>query len=245
MLSFAAFLENALQTYNPAMSNSPPSFWTARPILPLDRRNPYLALQHVTLFVRDQDRSLRFCVDCLGFNLFAAHRIPGGRWVAVAPPDGTAKLALVTPEPDSPEHPQIGQAKQIVFLTEDIYAKYEQWRERGVAFRHPPKAPAWGGMFTSFEDPDGNSFALIGFDEVSQEVEEQRRRAAEKRGAERRTGQELEIARQVQARLFPQRMPPAKTSNTQALACKLAKLAGTTMISLILAGRGLGLSWPT
>jgi catechol 2,3-dioxygenase-like lactoylglutathione lyase family enzyme len=223
------------------MSNSPPSFWTARPILPLDRQNPYLALQHVTLFVKDQDRSLRFYVDCLGFNLFADHRIPGGRWVAVSPPDGTAKLALITPEPHSADYRHIGQASQIVFLTEDIQAKYAQWLERGVAFRHPPKTPAWGGMFTTFEDPDGNSFALIGFDEVSREVEEQRRRAAEKLEAERRSAQELEIAKQVQARLFPQRMPPAKTLEYAGI-CVQARQVGGDYYDFLDLGQGrLGL----
>jgi hypothetical protein len=49
--------------YNSAMSNSAPSFWAARPVLPLDREDLYLALQHVTLFVSDQDRSLHFFVD--------------------------------------------------------------------------------------------------------------------------------------------------------------------------------------
>jgi catechol 2,3-dioxygenase-like lactoylglutathione lyase family enzyme len=60
----------------------------------LDREDLYLALQHVTLLVSDQDRSLRFFVDRLGFNLFADHLMPGGRgrWVAVAPPDGTQSL---------------------------------------------------------------------------------------------------------------------------------------------------------
>jgi hypothetical protein len=53
------------------MSNSQPSFWAARPVLQVDREDLYLALQHVTLFVSDQDRSLRFFVDRLGFNLFA------------------------------------------------------------------------------------------------------------------------------------------------------------------------------
>jgi Glyoxalase/Bleomycin resistance protein/Dioxygenase superfamily len=60
------------------MSGAFPAFWLARPLLQLDRQDPYLALQHVTLFVSDQDRSLRFFVECLGFSLFADHQIPGG-----------------------------------------------------------------------------------------------------------------------------------------------------------------------
>jgi serine phosphatase RsbU (regulator of sigma subunit)/predicted enzyme related to lactoylglutathione lyase len=190
----------------------------------------------VTLFVKDQDRSLRFFVDGLGFSLLADHRMPGGRWVAVAPPDGTAKLALVTPEPDSQEFRLIGQARQIVFLTQDVRAKYQQWLERGVPFRHPPQAPEWGGVFTIFEDPDGNTFVLMGIDEVSREVEEQRRRNAEKLESERRSVQELEIATQVQARLFPQRMPPAKTLE-YAGACIQARQVGGDYYDFLDLGR--------
>ena len=62
-----------------------------------------------------------------------------------------------------------------------------------------------------FEDVDGNSFALLGFDEVSREVEAQRSATAKKLEAERRAALELEIARQVQARLFPQSLPHLET----------------------------------
>jgi serine phosphatase RsbU (regulator of sigma subunit) len=68
-------------------------------------------------------------------------------------------------------------------------------------------ATAWGGAFARFEDIDRNSFALVSFDEVSRAVEAQRKAAAERQEAERRAAHELEIARQVQARLFPQRQP--------------------------------------
>jgi serine phosphatase RsbU (regulator of sigma subunit)/predicted enzyme related to lactoylglutathione lyase len=208
------------------MSSSPSPLWGVRSAVRLDRHDPYLRLQNVTLFVRDQDRSLRFYVDRLGFGLVADYPVPGGaRWVAVAPPDGTTILALVTPKPDEEEYGHIGQARQIVFLTEDVGAKYHEWRERGVAFRHPPKEPAWGGMFTSFEDPDGNSFALVGFDQASREVEEQRRQTAEKLESERRVARELEIARQVQARLFPQRIPLTRTLE-YAGACIQARQVG-------------------
>jgi serine phosphatase RsbU (regulator of sigma subunit) len=69
----------------------------------------------------------------------------------------------------------------------------------------------WGGIFTRFEDVDGNSFALVGYDEVNRTIETQRRLAAQKLESERRVAQELEIAKQVQARLFPQRLPSMQT----------------------------------
>src|SRR5262249_13946222 len=68
-------------------------------------------------------------------------------------------------------------------------------------------APVWGGVFTRFEDIDRNCFELVSLDEISRSIEAQRRAAAEKREAERRARHELEIARQVQARLFPQTLP--------------------------------------
>ena len=196
-----------------------------------DRLDPYLRIHAVRVFVRDQDRSLRFYLDQLGFKLaFDARLQSGQRWVAVAPPDGSAVLSLIAPSPRSPEYKLIGRATQVVFVTEDVLAKFREWHKRGVRFRHAPRlrrvryergeapstppgeqAPIWGGVFTRFEDVDGNSFSLVSFDEESRAVEAERRALAEKREAERRAAHELEIARQVQARLFPQRLPPSST----------------------------------
>ena len=59
-----------------------------------DRQDPYLRVLCVNIFVRDQDRSLRFYVDQLGFALVVDENYEsGGRWVAVAPPDGSTVLA--------------------------------------------------------------------------------------------------------------------------------------------------------
>jgi serine phosphatase RsbU (regulator of sigma subunit) len=62
-------------------------------------------------------------------------------------------------------------------------------------------------MFCRFVDPDGNSFALAGFDRTTRELDQRRRVYAERLEDERRAAQELEIAKQVQMRLFPQRQP--------------------------------------
>ena len=95
--------------------------------LRVDRQDPYLRIHAVNIFVRDQDRSLRFYVDQLGFDLaFDARLQSGDRWVAVAPPDGTAVLTLVAPEPDSREYKLIGRPTQVVFVTEDVTAKYQR-----------------------------------------------------------------------------------------------------------------------
>jgi serine phosphatase RsbU (regulator of sigma subunit)/catechol 2,3-dioxygenase-like lactoylglutathione lyase family enzyme len=226
----------------------------------------YLRVHAVRVFVRDQERSLRFYVDQLGFKLaFDAHLPYGQRWLAVAPPDGSTVLSLVAPSPRSPEHKLIGRPTQIVFVTEDVPAKFREWRQRGVKFRHTPRLrrvkyerggpagpgaaasapsadePIWGAVFTRFEDLDGNSFALVSFDEESRAVEAQRRLMAEKLEAERRTAHELEIARKVQARLFPQTFPPSATLEYAGLCIQARKVGGDYYDFLNLGQDRLGL----
>ncbi|MFL6353762.1 MAG: PP2C family protein-serine/threonine phosphatase [Bryobacteraceae bacterium] len=224
------------------MGSSSPPRGKDEAILTRNSRDPYLRIHHVTVFVRDQDRSLAFYMDQLGFNLVIDYRFgEHSRFVLVAPPDGTALVALIAPMPGSEEYKLIGSSGQAVFVTEDVPAKFHAWRERGVLFRHPPEAATWGGTFTTFEDTDGNSFALIGFDELTREIEAQRRTAEEKLESERRAAQELEIAKQVQARLFPQRLPPARTLDYVGMCIQAREVGGDYYDFLDLGQERLGL----
>ena len=223
----------------------------------LDRQNPYLRIDAVNVFVRDQDRSLEFYLNQLGFDLALDTRLQSGhRLVAVAPPDGTTVLRLIAPDPDSEDYKLIGRRTPIVFLTEDVVAKYREWSKRGVHFRYTPRlgacsmiagvssseqAPVWGGVFTRFEDVDGNSFSLVGFDDVSRALEEQRRAIAEKLESERRAAQELEIARMVQARLFPQTLSPFGTLDYAGVCVQARQVGGDYYDFLNLGQERLGL----
>jgi serine phosphatase RsbU (regulator of sigma subunit)/catechol 2,3-dioxygenase-like lactoylglutathione lyase family enzyme len=232
----------------------------------LDRQNPYLRLQSVTVFVRDLDRSLNFFVNLLGFQLVFDARLDTGRpYVAIAPPDGSANLTLVAPEPTSEQFKLIGRNTHIAFITEDVLAKFREWSGLGVSFHVNPRlkrlkhgapvrtshipespsssepAPIWGGVFARFKDPDGNSFSLVSFDEVTHAIEAQRRAVAEKLEAERRSAQELEIAKQVQARLFPQTLPSLKTLEFSGLCLQARHVGGDYYDFLDLGRERLGL----
>lgn len=207
------------------------------------REDPYLRLSTVTVFVRDQERSRYFYVDQLGFSLAFDARLPSGdRWITVAPPDGTAMLALVTPKPGSEEYKLIGRSTQIVFLTEDVMAKFQEWRERGVRFLNPPGRDASGAMSATFEDVDGNSFTLLCSDELTREVEEQRRSHAEHLESRHRAAQELETARQVQARLFPQTQPPLTSLEYTGVCIQARHVGGDYYDFLDLGRQRLGLA---
>ncbi len=238
------------------------------------RRDLHLRMHCVNVYVRDQDRSLRFYLDQLGFHLAFDTRLQTGeRWVGVAPPDGTAILALVAAKPDTPQYKMIGRSTQVVFVTEDVSAKFQEWSKRGVRFSHTPRlkrikyeqlthshdgeevaphssvaspllggqATIWGGVYTRFRDVDGNSFSLVSFDEMTQAVEMQRRTVAEKVEAERRASRELEIAKQVQARLFPQKRPVVESLDYAGVCIQARQVGGDYYDFLDLGPKRLGL----
>jgi serine phosphatase RsbU (regulator of sigma subunit) len=227
--------------------------------------DPYLCVHAVSVYVRDLERSIRFYVEALGFRLAFDSKVASGqRAVAVAPPDGSVVLSLVQPAPESTHARLIGRATQVVFVTEHLPAVYSEWRRRGVKFKNTPRLrrvsyeplagegagpgpqvgggpTAWGGMFVRFEDIDRNSFSLVSFDEVSRAINAERRAAAEKAAAERRAAHELEIAMQVQARLFPQRLPAMRSLEYAGACVQTRRVGGDYYDFLDLGQERLGL----
>jgi serine phosphatase RsbU (regulator of sigma subunit)/catechol 2,3-dioxygenase-like lactoylglutathione lyase family enzyme len=209
--------------------------------LRLGQQSQYLRIFKSNVFVRDLDRSVKFYVDQLGFSVVADARFEFGRWVAIAPPDGNTILALLAPKRGSGNYKLIGRATQIAFIAEDIYATYQLWLSRGVHFLHPPQPQLWGGTFAAFCDVDGNTFDLLGSDEISQEIEAQRRAIAEKLESERRAARELEIAKQVQARLFPQTLPALRTLDYAGICIQARQVGGDYYDFVALGEERLGL----
>ena len=77
------------------MASSPSFGLVEQSDLSQERKRSYLRVHAVNVYVRDQDRSLRFYLDQLGFTLaFDVQLQSGQRWVGVSPPDGTAVLTL-------------------------------------------------------------------------------------------------------------------------------------------------------
>jgi catechol 2,3-dioxygenase-like lactoylglutathione lyase family enzyme len=121
---------------------------------------PHLRLASATVTVRDQDRSLAFYRDALGFSVVNDRRAAGIRWLSLAPPDGTAVIVL-QPASTGQDIPFVGSWTGLMFMTDDIEAKVAELTARGVAFDSPPTLQPWGGTVTTFADIDGNRFALV------------------------------------------------------------------------------------
>jgi serine phosphatase RsbU (regulator of sigma subunit)/predicted enzyme related to lactoylglutathione lyase len=207
-----------------------------------DRQDPYLRLGAITVYVRDQERSLQFYLNQLGFQIaFDTLTDSGDRWLAVSPTDGTAMLVLATPKPDSVEQALIGRYTSIAFFTDDVHAKFKEWSDRGIHFHHEPRLCGCGEISTIFEDVDGNSFALAGLEQVTREVEEERRIHAKRLEAELKAAHELELARQVQTRLFPQIQPTAQSLDYAGMCMQARHLGGDYYDFLDLGRDRLGL----
>jgi serine phosphatase RsbU (regulator of sigma subunit)/catechol 2,3-dioxygenase-like lactoylglutathione lyase family enzyme len=230
------------------------------------RAEMHLGVHCVNVYVRDQDRSLKFYVEQLGFHVaFDAKLQSGERWVAVSPPDGSTVLSLIKPKPKSQEAKLIGRSTQVVFLTDDVAARFQEWSKRGVKFSSAPRlrrikfdaetqrkaaeqslllgteAPIWGSAVAHFRDMDGNSFTLASYDEVTHAMEAERRAVLQKRESERRAARELEIAREVQARLFPQSLPPMVTLEYAGMCMQARQVGGDYYDFLDLGQERLGL----
>src|ERR1700726_4427986 len=107
----------------------------------------------------DQDRSIDFYVDLLGFE--KRTDIPFGgeyRWVEVYPPSGTAGIALAPPREQDPVGIQTG----ISLTTRDIDVTHAKLQSSGVdvdaeVSRMGDPVPP---MFW-FRDPDGNTLLIV------------------------------------------------------------------------------------
>jgi serine phosphatase RsbU (regulator of sigma subunit)/predicted enzyme related to lactoylglutathione lyase len=230
------------------------------------RAEMHLGVHCAIVYVRDQERSLKFYVEQLGFRVaFDAKLQSGERWVAVAPPDGSTVLSLVKPKPKSQEAKLIGRSTQIVFLTDDVAARFQEWSKRGVRFSAAPRlrrikfdpetqaraakqslllgieAPIWGNAVARFRDVDGNSFTLTSYDEITHAMEAERQVVAQRQEVERRAARELEIAREVQARLFPQSLPPMATLEYAGICMQARQVGGDYYDFLDLGQERLGL----
>ena len=109
--------------------------------------------------VSDQDAALAFYTEKLGFEVRAD--IPYGengehRWLEVAPPGSTARLALNPPMNDEPGGGGIGVE------TADVRGEYVRLEALGGVDLDPePMQPPGAPLMFMMRDPDGNHIAVV------------------------------------------------------------------------------------
>ena len=167
----------------------------------------YLGVQSIEIHVSDLDESRKFYLDNLGFWLLLDTGCDTeNRCVVVAPPDRSAVLALVKSTESSRKVLKVGANTGITLVTDNIADKFREWSARGVRFSQMPvSVPA--GIQATFEDVDGNEFNLLESPWLVDFLNSQQRAAEERREVKRRLTLEMEIAKDIQEKLFPRRLP--------------------------------------
>jgi catechol 2,3-dioxygenase-like lactoylglutathione lyase family enzyme len=124
------------------------------------------------VYVLDQEESLRFYRDKLGFDVRADNTMGGGfRWLTVAPkmqPKLEIALMAVKESPTMPAD-TVAQLRELVrkgtfgigvFETSDCRGTYEELNSKGVEFLSPPTERFYG-IEAVGKDNSGNWFTLI------------------------------------------------------------------------------------
>jgi catechol 2,3-dioxygenase-like lactoylglutathione lyase family enzyme len=116
-------------------------------------------LGRVIIPVSDQDRSLEFYTDKLGFEVRAD--VPfgeGDRWLEVAPPGSAAAVAIMPPRPgETPSNTQTC----VSFTTDDLDAAHAELKERGVEVEDAMGGEGPVPRMFFFRDVDGNNLMLV------------------------------------------------------------------------------------
>jgi catechol 2,3-dioxygenase-like lactoylglutathione lyase family enzyme len=111
-------------------------------------------IRTVAVPVRDQDRSIEFFVERLGFELRVdAELAEGFRWAEVAPPGSPVSVAVVAASDELPAGVDTG----IRFVATDAEADHASMTAQGVRVGELLRWPDVPLMF-EFEDLDGNVF---------------------------------------------------------------------------------------
>ena len=112
----------------------------------------------VSLPVRNQDVSLKFYTEKLGFKVATDQEFgQGQRWIELMIPGSDVNVALFKPNGQESRVVRIGGFQPVTFWTDDVFATAEQMRKKGVELAAEPKKEVWGTM-AKFKDPDGNEF---------------------------------------------------------------------------------------
>jgi catechol 2,3-dioxygenase-like lactoylglutathione lyase family enzyme len=114
-------------------------------------------LKFVSIPVRNQDASLKFFTEKLGFKVTTDQFFSEKqRWIELLIPGAETGLVLFTPEG---HENRVGDFQPLSFWCDDVFATAKTMKSKGVEFEKEPKKEEWGTA-AIFKDVDGNKFVL-------------------------------------------------------------------------------------
>jgi catechol 2,3-dioxygenase-like lactoylglutathione lyase family enzyme len=128
-------------------------------------------MSHATIFVKNQEESLAFYRDKLGFQVHTDAMVgPEFRWLTLNTPDDPGfeivlmeiKAGMLMDEPTATKLSEVlgkGVLGAGVFNTDDCRGTYEDLKNKGVEFVSEPSERPYG-IEAVFRDNSGNWFSL-------------------------------------------------------------------------------------
>jgi len=115
------------------------------------------SIKFVSIPVRNQDESLRFYTEKLGFRIHTDQPLgEKQRWIELR--IGKAETGFVLFNQDGDDD-LIGRGFHGSLYCDDLQKTYEELVAKGVEFATPPTDAPWGS-FAIFKDLDGNKFVM-------------------------------------------------------------------------------------
>jgi lactoylglutathione lyase len=129
---------------------------------PFTKEQQGLRLFHVSMIVKDLDKSVEFYRDQLGFRVVRFQEMGGFQRVAfMSSGDGEPLIELKQMLKDIKGMPMEGFSHIGVFV-EDVDAVYEQTSAAGVTWRSKPRMPGPGAPYMGYiVDPDGYEIEVM------------------------------------------------------------------------------------
>ena len=119
------------------------------------------------VMVSDQEKSLKFFTQKLGFEEKENQDFGAYKWIEVRPKNSDVPISLMNPDKidvtsEIKEHlkKKIGVDTGIWFYTKDIKEAYKKAKSNGVEMSEPKKQ-SWGAIMSEFYDPDHNKYSLL------------------------------------------------------------------------------------
>jgi catechol 2,3-dioxygenase-like lactoylglutathione lyase family enzyme len=114
-------------------------------------------VKFVSIPVRDQEASLSFYTEKLGFRVLTDQPFDGKqRWIELGIARSDTRVVLFTMDG---QEARIGGLSNVTFVADDVQKTYEELHAKGVEFVRAPEPADWGSAAV-FRDLDGNQFVL-------------------------------------------------------------------------------------
>lgn len=124
-----------------------------------------MKIKVIGIYVDDQEKSLRFYTEVLGFQKKTDFSQGSYRWLTVVSPDDPDGVELHLASNENPPARAYQQAlfnqgqPAIMFFTDDIQADYERIKAAGAEFTMPP-ADVAASIIAMLKDTCGNLIQL-------------------------------------------------------------------------------------